>query len=259
MRAGPVDAQAEDGIVHTVVPRGSRGGPRSYSAGRGILKRHGMQVLIADDHPILLQALSDMLTTADPSVVLTTAASMEEVASLLDQGAEFDLALIDFNMPGGGDMARIKDLIDRHPAVKVAVISGNCSPQLVRSALDAGAQGFILKTMAPAPMLHAIRMMAEGGRHIPDILLTSGSDAFGADKSATGMGGREGYPFGLTDREFACLKELSGGLSNKGIARNLSVQEVTVKLHLRRAFRKLGVHNRAEAVRVALEAGIRKD
>ena len=218
-----------------------------------------MRVLIADDHPILLQALSDMLETADPAVALTTATSMDQVASLLDEGAEIDLALVDFNMPGGGDMRRIKDLIDRHPAVKVAVISGNSSPQLVREVLDAGAQGFILKTMAPAPMLHAIRLMAEGGRYIPDLLLEPGSGDLGRDGLPMGADRREGYPFGLTDREFACLKELSDGLSNKGIARNLSVQEVTVKLHLRRAFRKLGVHNRAEAVRVALEAGIRKD
>ena len=218
-----------------------------------------MRVLIADDHPILLQAVSDMLTTADPAVVLMTATSMDEVASLLDKGAEVDLALVDFNMPGGGDMRRIKELIDRHPTVKVAVISGNGNPQLVREVLDSGAQGFILKTMEPAPMLHAIRLMAEGGRYIPDVLLTPGSGDLGRDGSLRGADRREAYPFGLTEREFACLKELSGGLSNKGIARNLSVQEVTVKLHLRRAFRKLGVHNRAEAVRVALEAGIRKD
>ncbi len=214
-----------------------------------------MRILIADDHPIVLEALQELLCRTDPTTQILRATSGQEVFGLLQTNGIPDLILLDYLMPGMGDMGVIGEIHASYPTARIAIISGQEDPLLAEDAISRGALGFIPKTMSPTTMMHAIRMMAEGGRYFPDFLMDWRSRPKPRSTSS-GSGATEERLFGLTDRELDSVRELVQGRSNKEIARNLHIEEVTVKLHLRRAYKKMNAHNRADAVRIALAAGI---
>ena len=215
-----------------------------------------MRILVADDHPILLEALKEILRHPDETTEVWTAGTVDQARRLIDTNGPPDLALLDYTMPGMGDPAVLDQLRDAYPGLKVAIISSSDDPALATTLLRRGALGFVPKAMAPEAMAHAVHLMAAGGRYVPDFAYAAAMDA-----GRTASGGADDLaaverPFGLTARELDAVRELSLGLSNKLIARKLGVEEVTVKLHLRRAYRKMGAHSRAEAVRIALTQGI---
>ncbi len=205
-----------------------------------------MRILVADDHPILLEALKAILRYPDEATEVWTAGTVDQARQLIDTRGMPDLTLLDYTMPGMGDAAVLDTLWSDYPGLKVAIISSSDDPDLATALLRRGALGFIPKTMAPEAMAHAVHLMAAGGRYVPDF-------AYAAGAAAQQPVDR---PFGLTARELDAVRELSLGLSNKQIARKLGVEEVTVKLHLRRAYRKMNAHSRAEAVRIALTRGL---
>jgi DNA-binding NarL/FixJ family response regulator len=130
------------------------------------------------------------------------------------------------------------------PHVPVAILSGQVDPQTIREALQAGAAGYLPKTMRAAGMLNALRLILAGERYIPDMALGAG------ELAAEGTGAGD-----LSRREQDVVKLLLRGDTNKEIARGLTIEEVTVALHLRSIYRKLGVRNRTQAVRLLLERG----
>ena len=215
-----------------------------------------MRILVADDHPILLEALKEILRHADETTDVWTAGTVDQARALIDDRGLPDLALLDFSMPGMGDAAVLDDLRARYPGLKVAIISSSDDAGLATSLLRRGAAGFVPKTMAPDAMAHAVHLMAAGGRYVPDFAYTAAMDADRSRKSEAAGDAPVDRPFGLTARELEAVRELSLGQSNKQIARKLGVEEVTIKLHLRRAYRKMNAHSRAEAVRIALTNGI---
>lgn len=213
-----------------------------------------MRILVADDHPVLLEALKEILRHPDRTTEVWTAETVDQARRLIDANGLPDLALLDYTMPGMGDAAVLDQLWAAYPGLKVAIISSSDDPGLATALLRRGASGFVPKTMAPEAMAHAVHLMAAGGRYVPAFAYAAAVDA---DRSAEGDD-QEAVerPFGLTIRELDAVRELSLGLSNKQIARKLGVEEVTVKLHLRRAYRKMNAHSRAEAVRIAMTHGI---
>ena len=217
-----------------------------------------MRILIADDHPIVLQALISLLGAADDKTEVFGVSTLDEAIDYFETSGLPDLALVDFKMPGLGQPAMISSLCERFSGLKLAVISGVEDPDLALELMRRGALGFVPKTMAPAAMVHAVRLMAEGGRYLPDLVLRSAANSAADESSVSAVNSSGGAKaFGLTDRELEAVTELIGGRSNKEIARALGIEEVTVKLHLRRAFKKMGARNRADAVRVAMDAGLR--
>ena len=213
-----------------------------------------MRILVADDHPILLEALKEILRHPDETTEVWTAGTVDQARQQIDSKGLPDLALLDYTMPGMGDASVLDQLWSAYPGLKVAIISSSDDPSLATALLRRGALGFVPKTMAPDAMAHAVHLMAAGGRYVPDFAYAAAMDA----GRSTGGDGQQpaDRPFGLTVRELDAVRELSLGLSNKQIARKLGVEEVTVKLHLRRAYRKMNAHSRAEAVRIALTHGI---
>jgi DNA-binding NarL/FixJ family response regulator len=128
--------------------------------------------------------------------------------------------------------------------VPVAILSGQIDPQTIREALQAGAAGYLPKTMRATGMLNALRLILDGERYVPDSALST-STAIGGE-----TGGAE-----FSKRERDVIKQLMLGHTNKEIARDLQIEEVTVALHLRSIYRKLAVRNRTQAVRLLLERG----
>jgi DNA-binding NarL/FixJ family response regulator len=128
-------------------------------------------------------------------------------------------------------------------ATPLAVLSASTSRDLAEAALGAGARGFVPKKMGARAMVAAVRLMAKGERFLPMGLLTSEA-APGAPLAA------------LTPREVTVLRRLCEGKSNKEIARDLDLQEVTVKLHVKTLSRKLGARNRTHAAMIARAGGL---
>jgi DNA-binding NarL/FixJ family response regulator len=143
-------------------------------------------------------------------------------------------------------LAGLRVMREARPEVPVMLMSGDADPETMRDALQAGAAGFIPKTMRAAPMLSALRLVLSGGRYIPEQVIQE-----------TGQSPPRQVPGfeALTLRELDVLRQLIKGHTNKEIGRELQLGEVTVGLHLRSIYRKLGVKNRTQAVRLALRQG----
>ena len=137
-------------------------------------------------------------------------------------------------------------LVSQYPQIPIAVISGTAQRADVRAMLQAGARGFIPKTTTGEQLAHALQLLLSGGTSVPtDVFFDDGAqDA--ADWQSL-----------LTQREQDVLRGVARGLSNKEIGRELNLAEVTIKLHLRGVFRKMGARSRADAAVMATKAGFR--
>ncbi|WP_375690808.1 response regulator transcription factor [Pseudooceanicola sp. LIPI14-2-Ac024] len=194
-------------------------------------------IILADDHALVLEAISHLLTVEGHHGV-RTAASVEETAQLIADGPAPDLILLDYRMPDMHDLQGLLRIRDILPGVPVALISGSPGGAVASAALDAGAAGFLPKTMTREELLGAVDTILSGGTFEP---------APPADGTLAAM---------LTRREYDVLRGVAQGLSNKEIARNLALTEVTVKLHVKTMCRKLDARNRTHAAMLALEFGL---
>lgn len=205
-----------------------------------------MRVLIADDHAIVREGIRHLLRGLDADVTVVEASDYEEVASAINGDESLDLILLDYYMPCQRAVGGIAGLRSMAPRVPLVVITGDASGRAVRDAWRAGAAGVMSKLMPAKAFDSALRVVLSGERYFPpDVLVEAAS---------SGSNG-SGVLASLTAREREVLAELMKGLTNKEIARNLEIQEVTVKLHMKGIFQKLGASNRAQAVRIALDAG----
>jgi len=207
------------------------------------------RVLIADDHPLYRDALATLLGRAGDLSVGVAVGSLD-AAVAAGRREHCDIALIDLGMPGMDGVSGIRAFREALPDIPVAIVSGTTDSAAIRSALAAGAIGYLPKTLEPATVVAALRLMLAGGTYLPPELLAVAAQPADAaiDPGTAGNA--------LTPREQEVLDHIIHGASNKEIARALGVAEVTVKLHMRRILQKLGVRNRAGAVAVALARGL---
>jgi DNA-binding NarL/FixJ family response regulator len=194
-----------------------------------------LRVVIADDHPLVVEGLHG-LVDGEPDIDVVATATDGERA--LDAVRRFtpDLLIIDLEMPYMGGLACLRQIRSEDLNVRVLVLSAFSDAHTLREAIENGADGFALKTGAPEATLAAIRQVANGQLVFPQAArrwLADSQNRAPADQ--------------LTEREEEVLKLLAGGASNAHIATGLGLSESTVKFHLRNLFAKLGVTNRTEA------------
>jgi two-component system nitrate/nitrite response regulator NarL len=194
-----------------------------------------MHILIADDHPLFLEALRTLIERSFPNSILNVVVDHAGADRALAE-RDYDLAIVDLHMPGGDGFDGIDRLLERFPATPLIVISGAAKEADVALAIGRGAKGFLPKSLPSAVLAAALQVVAAGGTYIPTDYMTS-----------TSKNGAPSIIESLTPREAEVLDLLASGRSNKEIARVLDLQEITVKLHVRNIFRKLGVRNRVEA------------
>ncbi len=221
----------------------------------GLGNRTGMKILVADDHPLYREAVRVQIERLSDQVSVFEVPSLEE-ASALASGPEapFDLFLIDFHMPGMS-LAALAQLTRSHPDVPIAVISGTADAGDVRATIQAGARGFIPKTASGKHFAHAIELLLAGGSSVPaDLMLALGEPGKGSIPDDAPD--RPAWLAVLTARELDVLKAVTRGLSNKEVGRELGLAEVTVKLHLRSIFRKMGARSRSDAAVIATKAHV---
>jgi DNA-binding NarL/FixJ family response regulator len=210
-----------------------------------------MRVLIADDHPLYRDALRLQVERLFPEVAIVEASSFGEVMQTgQSSSSRFDLFLLDYHMPGMSYDA-LKQLAAAFSESPIAVVSGTANPAEVRAVIQAGARGFIPKTATGTHLLHALQLLLAGGTSVPADFLFAESQPNAGPVDATAP-----WVAGLTNREREVLRGVMRGLSNKQIGRELDLAEVTVKLHLRTIFRKIGARTRSEAAVLATKASL---
>ncbi|MFN3971128.1 MAG: response regulator [Gemmobacter sp.] len=200
-----------------------------------------MRILVADDHDLLRETVAAFLL-AEGMEAVTTLATLPDVIAALAHG-RYDVALIDAGLPGLEGLAGLDMAVKAARGGAVALMSGTTSRDLAEAALEAGARGFVPKKMSARAMVAAVRVMARGEKFMPMGLLTPDPEP----GAAPGL---------LTGRESTVLRGICAGKSNKEIARDLELQEVTVKLHVKTLSRKLGARNRTHAAMIARNCGL---
>lgn len=195
------------------------------------------RIVVADDHPLFRAALRSAVDKAAPGAVVEECASLAEARAAL-AGAPVDLLLLDLKLSDSEGMAGLSAIRAEHPAVPVAVVSASEEPVVVRRALALGASGFIPKSAGLPQMVEAIAAILAGESWAPETPQGEGDDLLSRIAS-------------LTPSQLRILEGLKAGRLNKQIAFDLGVSEATIKAHLTSVFRKLGVHNRTQAVILA--------
>jgi DNA-binding NarL/FixJ family response regulator len=203
-----------------------------------------MNVLIADDHPLVRDALARTVQQLSPEVRVSQAGDLEGLLHLAAQG-DADLALVDLNMPGMDGLAGLRRLREVAPTLPVVVASGQEDAATIRAVLAAGAVGFIPKSERSEVLLGALRLVQSGAVYVPARLLDAAPPAPAPASTSA-----------LTPRQLDVLRCLCRGEPNKVIARELALTEGTVKIHIAAILRALQARNRTEAVVRARAIGI---
>ena len=201
-----------------------------------------MKTLLADDHPLMREGVRQVLSQLEPPVEIIDAHDYPSLFAQTALHADLDLALVDLNMPGFVGMQGITQYRHRFPDIPLVVLSASESPHDIRSALEAGALGYIPKAASTAAMLAALRQVLAGTPFVPASL----GDRL-VDLHTPAPNGFAGH-CGLTARQLEVARLLAQGCANKAIAGMLAMSESTVKVHIAAIFRAFGVTNRTEAV-----------
>jgi DNA-binding NarL/FixJ family response regulator len=201
-----------------------------------------MKTLLADDHPLVREGVRHVLSQLEPPVEIIDAHDYPSLFAQTALHADLDLALVDLNMPGFVGMQGITQFRSRFPDIPLVVLSASESPHDIRSALEAGALGYIPKASPTGVMLNALQRVLAGDIYVPASLGDGGLHTVApADFEAL-------QHSGLTARQLEVARLLAQGCANKAIAGMLAMSESTVKVHIAAIFRALGVTNRTEAV-----------
>lgn len=198
-------------------------------------------------HTFAADAVKAYLAVHQPDWRVSTALSIPQVMAIADASPDLSLALLDGQLPDMRGLAGLRLVRQRHPELPLAVLSDDDSPRAVRLALEAGARGFIPKSLGAAAVVAAVRLMLAGERYIP------------AEPVRGPAAAPEAHTVGLSPREREVLDAILLGRSNKEIAAAMGVSPATVALHLTNVYRKMKVSGRAQALRRAFELDLPPD
>ena len=190
------------------------------------------RILVADDHDLVRETVAAYLL-AEGIADVQLASDVDGALEVVSATGTFDLILVDYDMPGMDGLVGLRLLIAANLGRPVALISGSISTDLAEAALEMGATGFVPKTLGSRQMVAAVRAMMGGEVFAPVSLISKGIEGL------------------LSGRELDVLRGICLGQSNKEIARDIGLQEVTVKLHVKTMSRKLAAKNRTHAAMIA--------
>jgi DNA-binding NarL/FixJ family response regulator len=217
-----------------------------------------MNVLLIDDHPLILAALRTLVQDLGECVDVVTANTARQARESLAANPEFDIALLDLQLGDDDGFELLVELRSTCPALPIVVVAASEHRDDVMRAIDLGAMGFVPKCSANALLMDALRMVMSGGIYLPPSVMRSPSQprsrAHGEARN-TWEGALDGEraaatleTLALTPRQKQVLALLLRGQSNKLIARALNLSVETIKDHVAAVLRTLKVSSRTQAV-----------
>lgn len=206
------------------------------------------RILIADDHPLFREAISSVIASGFQGSEIIETDNLDSALEITRANEDLDLILLDLNMPGMHGLTGLITLRNEAPTIPVVIVSAEEDKQVVLQAITYGACGFITKSSPRAKMTEAIQQILNGNVYLPSDIIRTGKE------SSHRRSRHEDNPISpellnsLTRRQLLVLERMSKGESNKQVAYNLNIAETTVKAHVSAILRKLGVHNRVQAI-----------
>lgn len=202
-----------------------------------------IRVMIVDDHSVVRSGLSAFLMVINDLELVGEAGSGEEALKKAHE-LQPDVILMDLKMPGMGGVAAIRALRHEEPKIKIIALTSYIDDGLVQGALQAGANGYLMKNVQADELANAIRSAAVGRMAL-------------SPEASKALSDSSEFPVipaeDLTDRERDVLRLLIEGMSNNEIAERLIISPSTVKYHIGNIYTKLGVDSRAAAVSIAIQ------
>lgn len=210
-----------------------------------------IKVLLADDHPLLRQGLSKVLSLEGDIEIVAEAEDGEAAIELVGKVLP-DVVLMDINMPNTNGIEATRRIKQRFSDVQVLVLTFHDEEEYVLALMLAGAKGYILKDVDPSIVAKAIRQVHQGDCFFPPTLINQVMEKVNRSEKE----GQQDDENQLTKREQEILEEIVQGKSNKEIADTLFISEKTVKNHVSNILKKLDVTDRTQAAVLALRSGI---
>lgn len=210
-----------------------------------------IRILLVDDHRIIVDGLRGLLDGVPDMECVGAAANGSEALELVLHLA-VDVVLMDIDMPVMDGIDTLERMRRDHPAVRCIILSMHNEPAVVRRVMDLGADGYLVKNCGREELLFAIRSVHGGQRHFQGSVVSS------LLEERQHKGGEHQLLKDLSEREVEVLAGLAEGLSNKEIGERLFISPRTVDTHRTNLMKKLGIHNLAGLVRLALKAGLVK-
>jgi DNA-binding NarL/FixJ family response regulator len=207
-----------------------------------------LRLLLVDDHAVVREGLRALLAT-DSRFEIVGEASEGEGAVAAADALRPDLVVMDVSLPGINGVQATRQLKSQHPNMRVVALTVHEEGGYLRSLLDAGASGYVLKRSAASELLRALHIVGEGGTYLDPAMAGQLVSKLVRSSSHAGPA-----PL-LSERESEVVRLVARGYSNKEIAGKLDVSVKTVETYRYRAVEKLGLRNRADLVRYAIERG----
>ena len=207
-----------------------------------------MRVLIVDDHVFLRRGLKGLLADEFHGAAFGEASDARQALEQLQKN-EWDLTLLDINLPGKSGLDLLKELKIAWPKLPVLVLSAHPEDQFALRVLKAGAEGYMNKESAPEELVKAVRKILAGGRYVSPALAEKLAMTVGNDPT---LSPHET----LSDREYEVMCRIASGKTVTEIAGELSLSAKTISTYRTRVLEKLGVKNSAEIVQYAIRNGL---
>ena len=207
-----------------------------------------IRILVADDHAVVRRGVLQILEEAADLVVAGEASTGSQVLRLVQEN-DYDVLVLDVNMPEGSGLEVLYQLRTLRPRVRTLVLTMHPERQFAVRALQAGAAGYLTKESAPDELIAAVRRVAQGGRYITQALAEELAAILVEDTSVSPVER-------LSDREFQVMRLLATGKTVSEIAAELCLSVKTVSTYRARILEKMNLRNTAEIIRCALEHGV---
>ena len=206
-------------------------------------------ILVADDHPLFREAICSVILSRFPASTIIETENLEDTLTQANNQPDIDLLLLDLNMPGMQGLSGLLALRSQTPTIPVVIVSAENDKKTVLQAISFGAVGFISKSTDRGHIAEALEQILDGNVYLPPDIIR----AMPLNNEGAGDGGSRQTLSAeslqqLTRRQLLVLERMVRGESNKQIAYNLNIAETTVKGHVSAILKKLGVHNRVQAV-----------
>jgi len=206
------------------------------------MKEHDrIRILVVDDHPLLHEGLASIIQCQPDMIVIGVANSGCDAVRQLRE-CKPDVTLMDLQLPDMSGIDAMISIRSEFPEARVIILTTFAGDVEIQRALQAGARGYVLKSMPPNELLDSIRQVHAGKRRIPAEIAAYLAEHFSDDP--------------LTTREVDILRQLAGGNRNRDIAGKLFIAEETVKAHIKHIMDKLGANDRTQAVAIGVRRGI---